>query len=66
MPVPEKASALQVGRAVFSSFTGIRSSAGHQSDVAKITLAQAVVAGLIGAALFVAALIMLVKYLTAQ
>jgi hypothetical protein len=62
--VAQKASAAQVGRAVFWSFVGIRKSSGYEDDVAKITPVQAIVAGLIGAALFVASLVMLVKFLT--
>ena len=62
----EKASAAQVGRAVFWSFIGIRKSSGHESDIAKITPAQAIVAGLIGAALFVTSLVILVNILTAK
>ena len=63
---PEKASLAQVGRAVFWSFIGIRKSAGHQNDIAKIKPAQVIVAGLIGAALVVTSLIILVKILTAK
>lgn len=65
-PATGKASATQVGRAVFWSFIGIRRSAGHQSDMARITPLQAIVAGLIGAALFVTSLVILVKFLTAK
>jgi len=64
--LPAKASATQVGRAVFWSFVGIRRSAGHESDIARITPLQAIVAGLIGAALFVTSLVILVKFLTAK
>ncbi len=60
----QKASAAQVGRAVFWSFIGIRKSSGYEDDVARITPLQAIVAGLIGAAVFVASLVMLVKFLT--
>lgn len=63
---PGKASVAQVGRAVFWSFIGIRQSAGHESDVARITPAQAIGAGLIGAALFVTSLVVLVRILTAK
>ena len=61
-----KASATQVGQAVVWSFIGIRRSAGHESDMARITPLQAIVAGLIGAALFVTSLVVLVKFLTAK
>lgn len=65
-PPPPRASAAQVGSAVFWSFIGIRKRSGHENDVARITPAQAIVAGLIGAALFVTSLIVLVKILTAK
>jgi hypothetical protein len=65
-PATGKASASQVGRAVFWSFIGIRRSAGHENDIARITPLQAIVAGLIGAALFVTSLVILVKFLTAK
>ena len=66
LPAERNASAGQVARAVFWSFIGIRKSAGHENDVAHIKPAQIIVAGLIGAALFVASLVMLVKMLTAK
>ena len=64
--VPAKASALQVGRAVLWSFIGIRKSSGYADDVAKIKPVQAIIAGLIGAAIFVTSLILLVTFLTAK
>ena len=64
--VPGRASALQVGRAVLWSFIGIRKSSGYADDVAKIRPAQAIIAGLIGAAIFVTSLIVLVTFLTAK
>ena len=62
----EKASALQVLRAVLWSFIGIRKSSGYADDVAKIRPVQAIVAGLIVAALFVGSLVVLVRFLTAK
>ncbi|MBL8377098.1 MAG: DUF2970 domain-containing protein [Burkholderiales bacterium] len=47
------------------SFIGIRRSDGYERDVARITPVQAIIAGLVGAALFVASLVVLVRYLTA-
>ena len=60
------ASPLQVARAVFWSFIGIRKSAGYEDDVAKISPRQAIVAGIFGAAVFVAGLVILVGFLTAK
>jgi len=61
-----KAGPLQVFRAVLWSFIGIRKGSGYADDVAKIRPVQAIVAGLIVAALFVASLVVLVKFLTAK
>ena len=60
------ASALQVMKAVMWSFIGIRKRSGYENDVAKIKPAQAIIAGIIGAALFVAVLVTLVTFLTAK
>lgn len=60
----DRASPLQVARAVMWSFIGIRKSAGYENDVARITPVQAIVAGLIGAAVFVVGLVLLVRHLT--
>lgn len=61
-----KAGPLQVIRAVLWSFIGIRKGSGYADDVAKIKPVQAIVAGLIVAALFVASLVVLVKFLTSK
>lgn len=63
---PAAASPLQVLRAVLWSFIGIRKSAGYEDDVAKISPKQAIVAGIFGAAVFVASLVVLVRFLTAK
>jgi amino acid transporter len=63
---PTKAGPLQVFRAVLWSFIGIRKGSGYADDVAKIKPLQAIVAGVIVAALFVASLVVLVKFLTAK
>jgi hypothetical protein len=56
-----KAGPLTVAKAVLWAFLGIRKKSGHESDIGRITPVQAIVAGLIGAALFVATLIVVVK-----
>ena len=48
------------------SFIGIRKSSGYENDVAKIKPLQAIVAGLVGAAVFVISLVMLVTFLTTK
>jgi hypothetical protein len=60
----KKASPLQVAKAVFWSFFGIRRGKDYDRDVASITPVQAIVAGIIGAAIFVFTLILLVRYIT--
>ena len=61
---PRKASMLQVAKAVLSAFIGIRRRAAHEEDAVTITPLQVIVAGVIGAAIFVAILITLVRYIT--
>lgn len=60
---PRKAAPLQVAKAVFWSFFGIRKRADYEKDAVTITPAQVIVAGLIGAALFVLGLITLVRFI---
>jgi len=61
-PLPErKSSPLTVAKAVFFSFLGIRKSSDYQKDAAKITPQQAIIGGLIGAAIFIATLITIVQ-----
>ncbi len=57
-----KASPWQTLRAVAWSFFGIRRSKDFENDVAHLNPVHVVIAGLIGAALFVAALVMLVTW----
>ena len=61
---PRKASPLQVAKAVLSAFIGIRKRAAHEHDAVTITPVQAIVAGLIAAAVFVMSLVMLVRWIT--
>jgi len=58
---PKHASPLQVARAVLWSFLGIRRGTDYDRDVASITPVQAIIAGIIGAIIFVAGLIVVVK-----
>ena len=59
---PHKATPLQVAKAVASAFIGIRRRAAHERDVVTITPLQAIIAGVIGAAIFVASLVLLVRF----
>ena len=64
--VPPKASPLTVAKAVFWSFLGIRRKKDHEADAVRLTAAQVIVAGLIGAALLVMSLILLVKFIVGR
>jgi hypothetical protein len=57
----KKASMLQVAKAVFWSFLGIRKRRDYDSDSVQLKPQQVIVAGLIGAALLVLGLILLVR-----
>ena len=59
-----KATPLQVAKAVFWSFLGIRKRAAHERDAVTLTPVQVIVAGIIGAVVFVLGLIMLVRFIT--
>ena len=61
---PRKATAAEVAKAVFWSFFGVRKKKDYDSDSASISPVQIVVAGLIGAVLFVLTLVMVVKLVT--
>ena len=63
---PKSASPLQVAKAVFWSFLGIRGRAEHESDETQLKPAQVIIAGLIGAAIFVLSLILLVKFIVGR
>ncbi|MGB5080149.1 MAG: DUF2970 domain-containing protein [Burkholderiales bacterium] len=54
---------MQVARTVFWSFLGVRKRARHETDVAQLKPVQVIVAGLIGAAIFVLGLILLVRFI---
>jgi hypothetical protein len=63
-PDRRRAGPLQVAKAVFWSFFGIRRSKDHDADAATISPVQVIVAGVIGAALFVLCLVLVVQYVT--
>ena len=52
-----KATFLQAARAVFWSFFGVRKRTDYDRDALQLTLGQVIVAGVIGAVLFVATLL---------
>lgn len=57
-----RGSFVQTVRAVAWSFLGIRRSAGYAEDVQKLNPVHVIVAGIIGAALFIVALVLLVRW----
>jgi hypothetical protein len=61
---PPPAGFLRVLAAVFASFLGIRRRSAGEQDMARIKLAHVIVAGLLGAAIFVAVLVTLVTFIT--
>ncbi len=61
---PPPAGFLRVMSAVFSSFLGIRRKASGEHDMVTIKPVHVIVAGLVGAAIFVAVLVVLVTMIT--
>lgn len=61
---PRKATAFDVAKAVFWSFLGIRRRAAHERDAVTLKPAQVIVAGIVGAVIFISILVMLVRYIT--
>ena len=53
---------VQTVKAVAWSFVGLRKSAGYQQDVQKLNPVHVIVAGLIGAALFVLSIVVIVRW----
>lgn len=63
-PKLAKATPLQVAKAVFWSFFGIRRRAEYEKDAISLTPVQVIVAGIIGAIIFVLSLVTLVHFIT--
>jgi hypothetical protein len=61
---PKKAGLHQVALAIFWSFFGVRKQKNWQEDSASITPVQAIVGGIIGAAVFIFILLMIVRMVT--
>ena len=58
----KSAGPLTVAKAVFWSFLGIRKRSAHEADTVRISPKQVIIAGLIGAALFITILLLLVRF----
>ena len=63
---PKKAGPLAVAKTVLWSFFGIRRRKEHEADVARLSLKQVVIAGIVGALLFVLTLILIVRLVISQ
>lgn len=61
---PARATPLRVAKTVFWSFFGIRRRSDYEKDAVALTPGQVIVAGLIGAIIFVLSLVTLVRYIT--
>jgi Protein of unknown function (DUF2970) len=55
---------LDVAKAVFWSFLGIRKRTAHEKDAVTIKPAQVIIAGIIGALILVSVLLLLVRMIT--
>ncbi len=60
--VARRGSFVQTVRAVAWSFFGVRRSADYAQDVQKLNPVHVIVAGVLGAALFIAVLVLLVRW----
>jgi hypothetical protein len=58
-----KVAPLTVAKMVLSSFFGVRRRADHEAAMGRVTPVQIIIAGLIGAAIFVVSLVLLVKFI---
>ena len=61
---PGRATPLQVAKAVLWSFLGIRKQSEYEKDAVSLTPLQVIVAGIIGAIIFVLSLVTLVHFIT--
>jgi hypothetical protein len=62
----KKASFFQITKAVLWSLLGVRQQKGYEDDTSKITLKQAVVAGIIGGIIFVVSMLTFVRFVISQ
>jgi len=60
---PKQATLPQVAKAVFWSFLGIRKRRDYETDSVELRPKQVIIAGLIGAAILVASLLLLVRFI---
>jgi hypothetical protein len=65
-PHRRKASFLATMKAVFWSFFGVRKRRDYESDAANLNPVHVIIAGLIGAALFIGLLLLAVRFAVSQ
>lgn len=58
---PKRATAFQVTKAMLWGFLGVRKLQSYEDDVASITVKQAIIGALVGAAMFIATVLILVN-----
>ena len=61
-PELKTASPLQVAKAVFWSFFGVRKRSDHEADIARLNPVHVIVMGILGAAIFIASLLVIVHF----
>lgn len=64
--VKRKASFIATVKAVFWSFLGIRKKNDYEQDAAEMNPVHVIIAGIIGALIFVSTLVLIVKYVVAK
>lgn len=62
--VPKNTSPFTLAKAVFWSFFGIRRGKDHDADLARLTLPQVLIGGVLGAVLLIASIATLVYFVT--
>jgi Protein of unknown function (DUF2970) len=62
----KNASFFQIMKAVLWSMLGVRQQKGYEDDTSKITLKQAVAAGIIGGIIFVVSMLTFVRFVISQ
>jgi hypothetical protein len=65
-PPPREAGLAQTAKAVFWSFFGVRRRADYESDAARLNPVHVILTGVVAAALFVIALLVIVKWVVSQ
>ena len=63
---PRKASSSDVAKAVFWSFFGVRKKSDYESDAANLNPVHVIIAGIIGAILFIVILLTIVRVVLAK